>query len=265
MNDAVYMLGVGSEGANRLHLLNSIYGPTSRRVLRQAGLGEGTKIVELACGTGLMTRWIGEQTGATGRVVAIDASNSQLELARSRCVNLPQISFLQRPGSATGLEASAFDIVYLRLLLMHLPAPGRVLEHARALLRPGGTLVCEEAAVASTFCDPPRDEQQALQRMAVRMGRERDCDYNIARRLHSLLRSAGFDDLEVSVHQPVYTRGPYKHLEVLSFSEALAHWRGTDAGLRAEGEVLCEAMRRVADDSGVAYGLGMMVQVQART
>ncbi len=258
------MLGVDNKAASRLQLLNTIYGASSRRVLREAGLGEGSRVLELACGTGTMTRWIAEQVGEEGRVLGVDASEDQLASARRRCAELTRVRFVRGVGGATGLELGTFDIVYVRLLLMHVTEPLRILEHAKELLRPGGALVCEEAAVDSTFCDPPLQEQTQLHRFAMRMGRERLCDYNVARRLHSLVRLAGFDEIEASAHQPVFTHGPYKHLEVLSFGEALDHWTEGDEAALAEGRRLCEAMREAADDPLVAYGLGMMMQVRAR-
>ena len=264
MHGAPYMLAVGTEGASRLQLVNTIYGASSRKVLRQAGLREDARVVDLACGTGSMTHWIGNQVGPRGRVMGVDSSEEQLDKAFVRCESQPQSCFIRREAGDTGLEPGCYDLVYMRLLLMHVSQPLEVLAHARSLLRPGGTLVCEEAAVNSTFCDPVVPAQAQVHLIADQMGRQRNCDYNIARRLHSLVREVGFEDVEVSAHQPVFTHGPCKQLELLSFVEALDHWVEGDAQEVARGHTLVSSLMEAAQNRDVAYGLGMMMQVQAR-
>jgi ubiquinone/menaquinone biosynthesis C-methylase UbiE len=222
------------------------------------------RVIELACGTGTMTQWLAEQIGPEGRVVGVDSSEPQLATARVRVGGAPSVELLCADAAETGLPREGFDLVYLRLLLMHVKDPMRVLTHARELLHPGGVLVCEEAAVDSTFTDPPRPEQAELHALANQMARERGCDYNVARRLSSLVRAAGFDQLAVSAHQPVYVSGSAKQLEVASFEEALAHWRGAAQSALEAGHRICKALREAAYDNECTYGLSMMVQVCAK-
>lgn len=264
MSAAVYRLHVGNQGAERLQLLNEIYGPSSRRLLWLAGLVEGSHVLELGCGTGTMSEWIAEQVGPSGHVVGVDASESQLVEARARCHAFAQASFRVADATATGLTPGTFDLVYMRLLLMHLPDPGVALQHAKSLLRPGGVLVCEEAAIDSTFCDPPSPAQRSLHELGARIGAGRGCDYNVARRLSSLVRVAGFADLDVTAYQPVFTRGEAKELEVRSFREALRHWQEAEPDERARGEEILNVLGSVARDEGRTYGLSMMMQVRAR-
>ena len=69
-----YILEVGQKGVDRLHRLDDILGPYSRRFLLDAGLAQGMKVIEFGCGTGNMTKWIAEQIGPDGRIVAVDSS-----------------------------------------------------------------------------------------------------------------------------------------------------------------------------------------------
>ena len=68
-----------------------------------------------------------------GRVVGVDASASQLALARAR---VPQAELVQADARATGLERGAFDVVFCRFVLMHLPDPGVAAAELLALARP---------------------------------------------------------------------------------------------------------------------------------
>ncbi|MEZ4328091.1 MAG: class I SAM-dependent methyltransferase [Polyangiales bacterium] len=261
MSDS-YLLDVGEDAADRLTLVQAIYGQTSQRGLSAGAPLAGLRVLELACGTGSMTRWLAEQVGPSGSVTGIDASDAQLSVAAERCRDLPNVRFLRMDAADTDLPPSSFDLVYARLLLMHVPEPLRVLLHAHELLAPGGVLVSEEAAVDSTFTDPPVPEQGELHALANQMARERGCDYNVARRLGSLVRAAGFTVHGVSAHQPVAVRGAAKRLEVASFGEALQHWRTASDETRAAGERVLAALQRAVDDDETTYGLSMMMQVR---
>lgn len=264
MSESVYALNVGRDGFDRLALVQRIYGPTSREWLLRAGLRPGMRALELACGTGAMTRVIAELIGPDGSLVAVDNSDDQLETARAACGGLGSIEFIRADAGATGLEEASFDLVYFRLLAMHHPDPLRLLKHVRNLLKPGGALVCEEAAIDSTFTDPPYAEQLILHEMATALGSERGCDFNIARRLGSLIQEAGFGELEVGAHIPVYTRGEEKFLEVASFGEALNHWKTAPPEVINEGREICEVLSRAAANDAVVYGLSTMRQFIAR-
>jgi ubiquinone/menaquinone biosynthesis C-methylase UbiE len=48
----VYVLDVGESGAARLRLLDQVYGASTRRMLLEAGLSEGSRVLDLACGIG---------------------------------------------------------------------------------------------------------------------------------------------------------------------------------------------------------------------
>ena len=77
-----YILEVGKKGFDRLKFINEVFGEHSRNFLIRAGLREGIKILEVGCGTGSMTTWLSKQVGIKGHIMAVDASEKQLELAR---------------------------------------------------------------------------------------------------------------------------------------------------------------------------------------
>lgn len=254
-----YLMRRDDVGARRLRLVDRAYGSASRRLLRARGLQLGDRVVELGCGTGQMTAWLGERVGEAGRVVGIDRSAEQLGYARRRCQ--PWVELRSGDATDTGLARHSFDWVYARLLLMHLPEPERVVAHAFELLRPGGTLVCEELVISSSFCYPEQPAQAELHRMALTMARTRACDFDIGRRLHSLLRAAGFEAVDATAHQPTAASGESKHIEQLSFREALRALSDADMD---DATKICDALEAAADDPRVVYGQSRMVQAWGR-
>src|SRR5262249_4605113 len=85
-----------------------------------------------------------------------DASGAQLASACGRLNGRDaNVRFLEASATATGLPRGLFDLVYCRFLLIHLPEPERALVEMRALLKPGGTLVCEDGDLTSAGSEPP--------------------------------------------------------------------------------------------------------------
>jgi ubiquinone/menaquinone biosynthesis C-methylase UbiE len=257
---------VGEQGASRLRLLNRIYGPHSEQLLLRAGLRPGLRVADVGCGVGIMACWLAGQVGPAGSVVGVDASAEQLEKARAtaQAHGLANVTFVEGSAYDLGHLAGGFDVVYARLILMHLARPVDALAQMRALLKPGGVLVCEETEVESSFCHPPSEAHARLQALSIGFAKRFDYDFNVGRRLYSLVREAGFANAEVSQHQPVYVRGEEKRFEALSFDEVAG--RIAEAGFTSTAEVaeIAESLRKIGEDESVVYSLSRMTQVWAR-
>src|SRR5918911_945773 len=129
-----YVLRGGRAGAERLRLLNRVKWPTTEPLLRAAGLRAGMSCLDVGCGSGDVTLKMAALVGAEGRVVGVDRDQTILQLARQEAdkEGLP-VSF--RRLEAEGLaDESAYDLVFARYLLSHLPRPQR----AVARMKEGG-------------------------------------------------------------------------------------------------------------------------------
>jgi hypothetical protein len=132
----------------------------------------------------------------------------------------------------------------------------------RALLKPGGILVCEDGDLTSAGSEPP----SALGTFADlwgRLGPKRGLDYTLGRLFH-MVQAAGFPAPEITFNQPVLARGENKRLLELSVAEAGPAF--VDAGLITAAEldrVLAE-MRCLSADGSVLAVMPRMAQVWAR-
>ena len=75
------MMATGEAAARRLQLIDSIFGPSTRKLLISSGLKVGWRVADIGCGVGLVSFWMAEQVGSTGSVAAVDASAAQIEMA----------------------------------------------------------------------------------------------------------------------------------------------------------------------------------------
>lgn len=114
-----------------------------RRQLRLAGLLPGMAVVDVACGTGPVTRACLQLLRGSGSVVGVDPSAGMLTVARQR---VPGAEF--RPGHAEALpvaDASA-DFVAMGYALRHVAQLERAFAEFRRVLRPGGRLLVLEVS-----------------------------------------------------------------------------------------------------------------------
>jgi SAM-dependent methyltransferase len=259
-----YVLATGEAAAYRLRLLHRLYGEGTRRVLLDAGLQRGMRVADLGCGAGMVTALLAELVGPRGHVVGIDLSAAQLAQAREGLNGSgANVHFVEASATATGLPPGSFDLVYCRFLLLHLPEPERALGEMWALLKPGGTLVCEDGDLTSAGSEPP-SALGAFADLFGRLGPLRGVDYTLGRRLFHLAQVAGFPAPEVTFNQPVRARGETKRFLELSVAEAGPAF--VEAGLITAadlGRTLVE-MRRLAADGAVLAVMPRMAQVWAR-
>jgi ubiquinone/menaquinone biosynthesis C-methylase UbiE len=200
-----YVLEVGKKGFDRLKFINGVFGEHSRNLLRRAGIGKGNRVLEIGCGTGSMATWLGEQVGAEGRVVAVDASDKQLEIARriAQETQRTNIEFVCSAVESLELPNDSFDMVYCRLLLMHLKNPSGTLARMKKYLRPGGVIVCEEPHASSLMTSPRNESIERLNALFVQLGRLQGLDFDIGDKLLPLLASAGYSEVRAYFVQPV--------------------------------------------------------------
>jgi SAM-dependent methyltransferase len=96
--------------------------------------------VEVACGPGLIARAMAPRVGS---VVGVDLTPSMIETARADAADAGVENVTFELGDATVLDLpdDSFDGAITRFSLHHIPAPIRVLEEMRRVVRPGGYVV----------------------------------------------------------------------------------------------------------------------------
>lgn len=108
-------------------------------LLAAAALSPGQAVLDLACGTGHVTRQAAQAVGALGSVVGVDLSERMVDAARHRA--LPNTRFVRMDAQRLALPDQQFDVVLCCLGLMYVPDPEQALREMRRVLKPGGRLV----------------------------------------------------------------------------------------------------------------------------
>jgi ubiquinone/menaquinone biosynthesis C-methylase UbiE len=117
--------------------------PAHRRLLELAAIRPGERVLDIACGTGLVTFPAAEAATRAGAVFATDLSDAMVarvkEEARRR--GLTQTTAARMDAESLQLPDASFDVALCGLGLMYVPDPAACLREVTRVLAAGGRFV----------------------------------------------------------------------------------------------------------------------------
>lgn len=119
------------------HLVPLIFEPYAADLARRVARAGARRVLELAAGTGVVTRQLAVMLDASADIIASDLNPAMLEeaarIGAARPVEWRQVDAMQLPfGNAS------FDAVACQFGVMFFPEKPRAFAEARRVLRPGG-------------------------------------------------------------------------------------------------------------------------------
>jgi ubiquinone/menaquinone biosynthesis C-methylase UbiE len=134
---------VGSVPENyERYLVPSIFAPWADDLVEVAALDPGHRVLDIACGTGIVARTAARRLGSGGRVVGLDLSAPMLGVARVAAA-AEGVTIEWREGSALQLPSAdrEFDVVFCQQGLQFFPDRPAALREMRRVLAPSGRIV----------------------------------------------------------------------------------------------------------------------------
>jgi ubiquinone/menaquinone biosynthesis C-methylase UbiE len=183
----------------------------TQRFSTYLNIQEGQHVLDLACGTGLLTFIEAEKVGASGSVVGIDVTPGMLAIAERKKEQggdkFSNVSFYKGDvlhlQETEALKDRLFDVITVASALVLFPDPKAAIEHWSTFLKPGGVL-----AVDATH---PRNlvSGMVLERVARRLQLPIHYNRSWSRSEYALRRLIEDAGLEVESVQTVHNQAGY--------------------------------------------------------
>jgi SAM-dependent methyltransferase len=147
MPDVPYVLGHSRAELRRLMLQAAILRPITARLLREAGLTPGMRVLDLGCGSGDVAMLAAELVAPNGAVVGIDRSAEALAVARERATaGYANIEF-RESAAEDFVDQAPFDLAIGRYVLVHQGNPPAFIRSAASHVRRGGIVAFHEIGI----------------------------------------------------------------------------------------------------------------------
>jgi len=183
---------------------------STREIVKVANIRPDDKVLDVACGTGVVSKEISQSLGPKGLLVGIDLSRTALGIAKGT-IPFQNSSFVEMDAENIGFNFK-FDKVTCQYGLMFFPDSRKVLQSIRNILNQDGMLVvavhglAEDVPYFSTIMKPVLeyipDIRPAGTPTVHRFGNPKD--------LESELLGAGFENVTVTRYDFVYEPGTFE-------------------------------------------------------
>ncbi len=176
-----------------------------RRAIDAALLAPGMAALDVATGTGKVAEGLADRVGPFGRVVGVDVSTVMIERARRANGHRVELEFVVGDALQLPVEDGGFDAATIAFGMRNLSDYRRGFEEMRRALRPGGRVVCLEAARPRSLLG--RLGWLWFERVVPLLGRlaghgaaygylvRSVASYPPPERVAEIMRSAGFEDV----------------------------------------------------------------------
>lgn len=203
----------------------ALFAPWPPLVADAAAIRAGQRVLDVACGTGILTRTVAERVGETGAAVGLDVNTGMLAVAARHAAD---IEWREGAAEALPFEDHSFDAVVSQFGLMFFEDQRAAVREMVRVLRPGGRLA---VAVWDTLDNTPGYAAMValLQRLfgeQVANGLRAPYSLGDLDTLRAVFSEAGFPDVEITT-KPGQARFP-----------SLRDWMYTDI----KGWVLADAL-----------------------
>jgi SAM-dependent methyltransferase len=246
-----YILDNAAEQAGqRFTSLEACLDPATIRHLEAIGVAEGWHCLEVGGGGGSIARWLSGRVGDTGRVLATDINPHFLEGSRQGNLEIRMHDIVR-----DDLPVGEFDLVHARLVLIHLPERGQVVERLVAALKPGGWIVLDEFDVERTpltvHADRPAQALvEKVESALYRVFEEAGADLGWGHKVFGVFREAKLADVGAEAAAWMWPGGsPGSHLRRANCDQLEAAMLASGAVTRAD----VDAYRGLLTDPGVSF------------
>lgn len=149
--------GVFDSVASKYDIMNDVMSMGIHRLWKQhtielSGIREGHVVLDLAGGTGDLTKQFAKRVGKTGTVVLADINESMVKVGRDRLINagiINNVDYVISNAEALNFTDNTFDLITIAFGLRNVTNKDNALAEMYRVLKPGGQLMILEFSQVS--------------------------------------------------------------------------------------------------------------------
>lgn len=238
-------------------LVPTVFKPWGADLVELAGLRQGERVLDVACGTGVVARLAAQQVGTTGEVTGLDLNAGMLRVARS--LSPPPgapVAWVEGSALAIPLPDASFDVVLCQQGFQFFPDQRAGLQELKRVLLLGGRVLLSvwEGETPYSLAMSAAVERHAGPEAAATLRKSRNCpDPETVR---NLMVQMGFREARIRARTltrrlPEIVGFVLRHLAATPVAGAIA---ALSEGARATlAEDVSKALRAYKDGDGVTY------------
>jgi ubiquinone/menaquinone biosynthesis C-methylase UbiE len=181
------------------YLAALLFEPYAEDLVGRLSMHDGTRILEVACGTGIVTRRLVDKLAGRGTIIATDVNEAMFAHARKGLPRRGDATWRHADATSLPFETRSFDAVVCQFGMMFFSDKAAGAREALRVLRPGGLYIFNvwdsldvnpvqritHETVAGFFPTNPPTFYTV------------PCSYHDVPTIEGLLRDAGFDSIRV--------------------------------------------------------------------
>ncbi|MHC5211139.1 MAG: class I SAM-dependent methyltransferase [Planctomycetota bacterium] len=229
-------------------------------------VGPGERVLDVACGTGIVSRYAARRVGPLGHVTGVELNPAMIEVARQAAAFYDQVEFLEGSALELPVPDAHFDVALCQQAIMFIPDRELAVREMHRVLKPGGRVglnVFRTPEFVPSFAYLIEALEKHAGSAAADFMRAPFVMESVAQ-MRSLFEQAGFLDIDVVSRVGTLRYPSIEHLvryETLNMSAPEIHTPQMQAKLTREMETLAAAH---VDDHGVVFPVQQFVVVARR-
>lgn len=240
------------------HMVPTLFAPWAYDLLSRAAPQSGERVVDVACGTGIVARLAAAQVGTTGHVVGIDLNQGMLDVAGTQTPpSGAAVEWCEADVTALPCDDAAFDAALCQQGFQFFPDKAAALGEIRRVLVPDGRIALSvwRSLSHNPYTRLLGDVLEKHIGSEAATGWRAACGLGDAETLRNLLNKAGFEDVHISI-VIVTMRNP-SPATFIPGQLAASPWAGAIAALDASAQSallddIIAALQPYIDDDGIA-------------
>ena len=122
--------------------VRSVFGPLAKATMEAIALPRGARVIDVACGTGIISRLVVDYLPGEGRIVGSDLNPAMIEVARKTMpTTRHRVDWLACDVTHLPFDEGVFDRAFCQQGLQFFPDKPSALAEIRRVLAPGGKLI----------------------------------------------------------------------------------------------------------------------------